>query len=328
MSSVIIKGVGSYVPEKVLTNEDLSKIVDTSDEWIVSRSGIKERRFAADGQTTSDMAFLAAKAAIENAGLVAEDIDLILVATITPDMPFPSTACLVQHQLGLKNISCLDVEAACSGFVYGLEVGKAMLLGGRFRNALVIGAEKLSSIMDFEDRTTCVLFGDGAGAVVLSKTDEPDVGILGTLTRSDGSAANLLHMPAGGSATPATADSVSSRQHFLKMNGKEIFKVAVRLMEKVSIDLLEELNMTTDDIDCVVPHQANIRILDTLAGRLNIPTSKFFNNIERYGNTSAASIPIALDEAVRAGKIKSGDHLFLVAFGAGLTWGSCVIKWK
>jgi 3-oxoacyl-[acyl-carrier-protein] synthase-3 len=203
-----------------------------------------------------------------------------------------------------------------------------MLLGGRFKNALVIGAEKLSSIMDFEDRTTCVLFGDGAGAVVLSKTDEADVGILGTLTRSDGSAANLLHMPAGGCATPATSESVDSRQHFLKMNGKEIFKVAVRLMEKVSIDLLEELNMTTEDIDCVVPHQANIRILDTLAGRLNIPTSKFFNNIERYGNTSAASIPIALDEAVRAGKINSGDHLFLVAFGAGLTWGSCVIKWK
>lgn len=327
LSSVVIKGMGSYTPNKVVTNDDLSSVVETSDEWIRTRTGIGARHIADENETASYMAAKAAEEAIEKAGLTADDVDLLIVATITPDMMFPSTACLVQSKLGMRKVACFDLEAACSGFIYALEVGVAMLKAGAYRNAVVIGAEKLSSIIDWEDRTTCVLFGDGAGAAVLSKVEEENTGFLGALMGADGDSAALLHMPGGGSSVPSSHESVDQRQHFLKMNGKEIFKVAVRHMEQATIDLLQEKGLTTGDIDCVIPHQANMRIIDSLGDRLGVPKEKFVNNLDRFGNTSAASIPIALTEAVRLGRLKSGDNLLLIAFGAGLTWGACLIKW-
>ncbi|MDP4611007.1 MAG: ketoacyl-ACP synthase III [Opitutales bacterium] len=327
-SSVIVLGTGSYVPDRIVTNDDMAKIVDTSDEWIRTRTGISERRFAADDEATSDLACAAGARAIEAAGIDRSEIDLIIVATMTPDMPFPSTACLVQSKLGLPNVCAFDVQAACSGFVYTLGIANAMLLSGNFNKALVIGAEKTSPILDFEDRTTCVLFGDGAGAVVLSRSDVPNVGILGALGGSDGSDPSLLHQPAGGSAIPSSTESLAARQHFLKMNGKEIFKQAVRVMGKASADILEQQGFDSSEIDLVIPHQANMRIIDSLAKRMKIPMEKFHNNLDRYGNTSAASVGIALDEAYRAGRIQSGDLLLLVAFGAGLTWASALIKWQ
>jgi 3-oxoacyl-[acyl-carrier-protein] synthase-3 len=296
----------------VVTNEDLSQIVDTSDEWIRTRTGIGERHLADESETVSFMASEAAKEALENSGLSIEEIDLLIVATMTPDMLFPSTACLVQSKLGLKKVASFDIEAACSGFLYALEVGSSMLKAGAYKNALIIGSEKISGIVDWQDRTTCVLFGDGAGAALL---------------RADGDAAHLLHMPGGGSNIPASSESLDDRQHFLKMNGKEIFKVAVRYMEQATLDLLESKGLTIEEIDCVIPHQANMRIIDSLGERLGVPKEKFVNNLVRYGNTSAASIPIALTEAVKLGKLKKGDHLLLIAFGAGLTWGASLIKW-
>ncbi len=327
-ASVIILGTGSYVPEKVVTNDDMAKIVDTSDEWIRTRTGIRERRFAAKGEATSDLASAAGERAIQAAGIDRSEIDLLIIATMTPDMPFPSTACLVQSKLGLGNICAFDVQAACSGFVYTMGIAQSMLLSGNFNKALVIGAEKTSPILDFEDRTTCVLFGDGAGAVVLSREDIPGVGILGTLGGSDGSDPSLLQQPAGGSATPPSVESLAARQHFLKMNGKEIFKQAVRVMGQVSADILERFDYDSEAIDLVIPHQANMRIIDSLAKRMKIPMEKFHNNLDRYGNTSAASVGIALDEAYRQGRIQSGDLVLLVAFGAGLTWASALIKWQ
>jgi len=307
----------------------MAKIVDTSDEWIRSRSGIGARHFAATDETTSDMACIAGKRAIEAAGIDRNKIDLIIVATMTPDMPFPSTACLVQSKLGLPNVTTFDMQAACSGFVYGLSVANSMLLSGNFKNALVIGAEKMSGILDFEDRTTCVLFGDGAGAAVISATHTAEkVGILGALGGADGSDPSLLQQPGGGSAMPATNESIASRQHFLKMNGKEIFKSAVRVMGQASTDIIEQMGYSPEDLNLVIPHQANMRIIESLAKRLAIPMEKFHNNLDRYGNTSAASVPIALDEAYRAGRIQSGDLVLLVAFGAGLTWASTLIRWQ
>jgi 3-oxoacyl-[acyl-carrier-protein] synthase-3 len=312
-----------------VTNADIATFVDTSDEWIRSRSGIGARHFAAKGETTSDMACIAAERAIEAAGIQRSDIDLIILATMTPDMPFPSTACLVQSKLGLPNVTTFDMQAACSGFVYALSVANAMLLSGNFKKALVIGAEKMSGILDFEDRTTCVLFGDGAGAAVLSATECTEkVGILGTIGGADGSNPSLLQQPGGGSAMPASTESVADRQHFLKMNGKEIFKSAVRVMEQASIDIIKQTGYASEDLDLVIPHQANMRIIESLSKRLEIPMEKFHNNLNRYGNTSAASVPIALDEAYRAGRIQSGDLVLLVAFGAGLTWASTLIKWQ
>jgi 3-oxoacyl-[acyl-carrier-protein] synthase-3 len=319
--------MGAYAPKIVVTNEDLSQIVDTSDEWIRTRTGIGERHLADESETVSFMASEAAKEALENSGLSIEEIDLLIVATMTPDMLFPSTACLVQSKLGLKKVASFDIEAACSGFLYALEVGSSMLKAGAYKNALIIGSEKISGIVDWQDRTTCVLFGDGAGAAVLSKSEEPDIGVLGALLRADGDAAHLLHMPGGGSNIPASSESLDDRQHFLKMNGKEIFKVAVRYMEQATLDLLESKGLTIEEIDCVIPHQANMRIIDSLGERLGVPKEKFVNNLVRYGNTSAASIPIALTEAVKLGKLKKGDHLLLIAFGAGLTWGASLIKW-
>ena len=327
--SVTLTSTGTYAPINIVTNDDMAKIVDTSDEWIRSRSGIGARHFAATDETTSDMACIAGKRAIEAAGIDRNKIDLIIVATMTPDMPFPSTACLVQSKLGLPNVTTFDMQAACSGFVYGLSVANSMLLSGNFKNALVIGAEKMSGILDFEDRTTCVLFGDGAGAAVLSATHTAEkVGILGALGGADGSDPSLLQQPGGGSAMPATNESIASRQHFLKMNGKEIFKSAVRVMGQASTDIIEQMGYSPEDLNLVIPHQANMRIIESLAKRLAIPMEKFHNNLDRYGNTSAASVPIALDEAYRAGRIQSGDLVLLVAFGAGLTWASTLIRWQ
>ncbi len=325
--SIIIKGIGAYVPEKRLTNEELSKTVETNDEWIRTRSGISERRIAEPQQTTSDMSTEAAKRALERAGLKPEDIDLLVVATITPDMPFPSTACMIQHKLGMRNVACFDIQAACSGFVYGLEVASQMMRSGAYRNALVIGAEKLSSIVDWQDRTTCVLFGDGAGAAVLSRVDTPGVGILGCMLGADGENPNLLYMPGGGCAQPATEESVRNRQHFIKMNGKEIFKLAVRVMEQAANEILARNGVSSEQLSLLIPHQANIRIIQAIAERLALPPEKCYVNIDRMGNTSAASIPLALEEAVSTGRIKSGDYVLFVAFGAGLTWGAVLLKW-
>lgn len=326
--STIILGTGTYIPEKVVTNHDMAQLVDTSDEWIRTRTGICERHFAAEGETTSDMAAAAARKAIEAAGIDREEIDLVIVATMTPDMPFPSTACLVQDKAGLRKVTAFDVQAACSGFVYALNIASAMLQAGAYQKALVIGAEKTSPILDFQDRTTCVLFGDGASAAILGTSPVPDVGILGSLGGADGSNPSLLYQPAGGSAIPASGDSLLARQHFLKMNGKEVFKLAVRVMEQASLDILAQQGFETKDLDLVIPHQANMRIIESLAKRMKLPMDRFHNNLDRFGNTSAASVGIALDEAVRRGRIRSGDLVLLVAFGAGLTWGASLLKWQ
>lgn len=326
--SVIITGTGSYVPEKVVTNDDMAKIVETSDEWIRTRSGISERRFAAEDQSSSDLAVIAAERAIEAAGIERSEIDLLIVATMTPDMPFPSTACLVQSRLGLGNITAFDIQAACSGFIYALNTASNMVRSGAYKKALIIGAEKMSSILDFEDRTTCVLFGDAASAAILEPGEQEGVGILDNITGADGSNPELLYQPAGGSLHPASGDTVDARQHFIKMNGKEIFKLAVRVMGQVSSDILERHDYSTDEVAVVIPHQANMRIIDSLAKRMELPMAKFHNNLDRYGNTSAASVGLALDEAFRKGRIQSGDLILLVAFGAGLTWGATLIKWQ
>ena len=326
--SVIITGTGSYLPKNVVTNDDLAKIVDTSDEWIRSRSGIHERRFAEKDEATSHMATAAAEKAITAAGIDREEIDLLIVATMTPDMPFPSTACLVQSQLGLGNITAFDLQAACSGFIYALNTGSNMLRSGAYKKVLIIGADKMSSILDFEDRSTCVLFGDGASAAILEISEETNCGILGGTAGSDGSNPNLLYQPAGGSAQPASLKSVESREHFIRMNGKEIFKQAVRVMGQVSTDILNCYDYQTEHIDLLIPHQANMRIIESLAKRMRLPMEKLHNNLDRYGNTSGASVGLALDEAFRNGRIKSGELVLLVAFGAGLTWGATLIKWQ
>ena len=326
--SVIITGTGAYTPANVVTNDDMAKIVDTSDEWIRTRSGISERCFAAEGETTSDMAVAAAEKAISAAGIDRRDIDLIIVATMTPDMPFPSTACILQSKLGLGNITAFDIQAACSGFIYALNTGCNMLRSGAYKKALIIGAEKMSSILDFQDRATCVLFGDAASAIIIEGSDRAKVGVLGSITGSDGSDPGLLHQPAGGSKIPSSHESIDARQHFIKMNGKEIFKQAVRVMGQVSNDILGQYSLKADQIDLLIPHQANMRIIESLAKRMKLPMEKFHNNLDRFGNTSAASIGLALDEAYRKGRIQSGDLILLVAFGAGLTWGATLIKWN
>jgi 3-oxoacyl-[acyl-carrier-protein] synthase-3 len=302
--------------------------IDTSDEWIVSRSGIRERHIAAPGEMTSDMAVHAARLALADAKLQPADIDLLVIATITPDMPMPATACSVQHKLGLStSTACFDLNAACSGFIYALDTACAMIGSGRYRHALVIGVEKLSSIVDWTDRTTCVLFGDGAGAAVIGASARPAVGLIGAKLGSYGDCVDLLCIPAGGSNTPASAASLASRDHFLKMKGKEVFKYAVRGMEEAARDILEQHGIAANQINLVIPHQANRRIIESIAQYLELPMERFFVNLDRYGNTSAASIPIALDEARRAGRINPGDLTLLVAFGAGLTYGSALIRW-
>lgn len=321
-----IAGVGSYVPEKIVTNFDLEKLVDTSDEWIMSRTGIKERRIAAAGEFTSDLAAHAAVRAMKKAGVKAEEIDLIIVATITPDMPFPSTACLVQQKIGAYRAAAFDIEAACSGFIYGLEIGQQFIMSRTYNTVLVIGAEKLSSIVNWKDRNTCVLFGDGAGAAILQNRPNSH-GLLTCCMGADGQKADLLSMPGGGSRCPASAQSVQDGLHFLRMDGQEAFKNAVQAMNVAAQECLRRCEMDISQIKCIIPHQANQRIIDAVGKRIGALPEQVFVNLEKYGNTSAASVAIALDEAVEKKRIQRGDLILLVVFGAGLTWGAAIIEW-
>ncbi|MBI5872556.1 MAG: ketoacyl-ACP synthase III [Candidatus Omnitrophica bacterium] len=321
-----IVGLGCYVPKKVLTNKDLEGMVDTSDEWITTRTGIKERRIAAANESTSTLATNAAIEALKNAKIKPEDLDLIIVATITPDMPFPATSCIVQDQLKAKNAACFDISAACAGFVYGLVVAQQFVASGVYKNALVIGSEKLSCVTDWKDRNTCVLFGDGAGAAVLAPVE--DGGILGSYLGSNGSLSDLLMLPAGGSKRPASKETVENREHFIKMKGNEVFKLAVKIMSDAACKALKECELGVDDIDCFIPHQANMRILDAVARKMKLPLEKIFFNVASYGNMSSASTAVALCEAYHSGRIKGGSIVVLDAFGAGLVWGSCVIQWQ
>ncbi|SCI73992.1 3-oxoacyl-[acyl-carrier-protein] synthase 3 [uncultured Clostridium sp.] len=321
-----ILGVGSYLPEKIISNFDLEKIMDTSDEWIRTRTGIKERRVADENEATSDLATKAALNAIKNANLTPEDIDLIIVATITPDMIFPSTACLVQANIKATKAACFDLEAACSGFIYGMTVAKQFIETNTYKHVLVIGAEALSRILDYEDRSTAILFGDGAGAVVMGSVNEG--GVLSTNLGSDGNGKDYLNIPAGGSKNPASEETLKNRLHYVKMAGNDVFKFAVRIMQEASIKCVESANLDIQDIDYLIPHQANIRIIEASAKRLKLNIDKVYVNLDRYGNMSAASIPVALDEAYREGKIKKGDNIVLVGFGGGLTWGASVVRWS
>ena len=325
MKRVGIIGVGEYLPEKILTNAQLEKMVDTSDEWITTRTGIKERHQAAAGQAASDLAYEAAKKALVNAKFKAEDLDLIVVATITPDMAFPSVASILQNKLGAKKAACFDLAAACAGFVYGISVAQQFIANSTYKNALVIGTEVLSSITDWQDRNTCVLFGDGAGAVVLSEVKQG--GIISTYLGCDGSKTDILNMPAGGSRNPATHATVENRQHFLKMQGNELFKIAVNTMTDAAETVLKQAGLTFADVNLIIPHQANARIIMAVARKLGIPEEKVYLNIERCGNMSSASTVTALCEAVQEGKVKKGDIILLDAFGAGLVWGACIIEW-
>ena len=321
-----ITGTGSFAPRRILTNYDLEKIVETSDEWILTRTGIRERRIAEDGTGPSDLSLEASGIALREANLEPDQIDLILLGTVTPDYLLPSTACILQDKLKAKNAAVLDIAAACSGFIYGLSIASAFIAIGQYRNVLVIGVETLSKITNWEDRNTCVLFGYGAGAAVVSATTE-DRGILGTFLSGDGSLADLLHIPMGGAKAPLTRENIGLKQHYISMKGNEVFKSAVRAMESSAKRIIQEVGLSSEDIDLLIPHQANIRIIEALAKRLKVPMEKVYVNIDRYGNTSAASVPIALDEARKNGAIKEGSNTVLVAFGAGFTWGSAVIKW-
>lgn len=321
-----ITSVGSYVPERILTNAELEKLVDTTDEWIVTRTGIKERHLAADGEFTSDMAAEAARRAMQKAGITPEQIDLIIVATITPDMLFPSTACLVQKKIGARRAAAFDIEAACSGFIYALEIGQQFIMTRTYETVLVIGAERLSSIVNWKDRNTCVLFGDGAGAAILQH--RPDAhGLLTACMGADGEKWSLLCMPGGGSRIPATTDSVEAGLHHLQMDGKETFKNAVNAMLGAAQEALRRCEVDISQIKLVIPHQANRRIIDAVSERLKVAPEQVFVNLDKYGNTSAASVAIALDEAVTQGRLQRGDLALLVVFGAGLTWAAAVIEW-
>lgn len=324
--SILIKGAGYYLPERVLTNDDLSKMVDTSDEWIRTRTGIAERHIAADNEACSDLAFRAAQRALEDAKLTPSDIDLLVVATVTPDMVFPSTAAILQAKLGLNNVMSFDLNAACSGFLYAIEVVRSLLQQASYRRALVIGSEKLSSIVNWDDRGTCVLFGDGAGAFVLEKAEQSGEGILDGFLGADGSNPDVLCLPAGGSLRPTSQETLDARMHSISMNGKEVFKMAVRLMAKSVNVLLERNHLTKDDITCLIPHQANLRIIQSLGQLLGLPMERVFVNLDKTGNTSAASIPMAFAQAKEAGIVKKGDYVMLVAFGGGLTWGATLVK--
>lgn len=324
--SVGIIGLGYYVPEKILTNQDMEKIVETNDEWIFERTGIRQRHVCDPEMATSDLATKAAEKALADAGITAEELDLIIVATATPDMFFPSTACLVQANLKATNAAAFDLTAGCSGFVYGAIVATQFIKAGLYKKVLVIGAETLSRILDWEDRATCVLFGDGAGAAVIGET-APGCGILGVDMGADGAGGDLLKLPAGGTRIPTSAETVANRLHFVHMNGNEVFKFAVKVMGESALKALAQAEITPEQVDLLIPHQANIRIIQSAAKRLKLPMEKVFVNIHNYANTSAASIPIALTEAVESGRIKKGDNVVLVGFGAGLTWASCVLKW-
>ncbi|MDV2503313.1 MAG: beta-ketoacyl-ACP synthase III [bacterium] len=327
MQGVHIIGTGSYVPKRVLTNFDLEQMVDTSDEWILSRTGIQERRLADKDEAASDMAYQASLMALDDAKVPPGEVDLLVVATVTPDTPFPSTACHLQRHLGASRAAAFDIGAACTGFVYGLSVAEQYLRTGRYRTILVVGVEVLSRIVDWTDRNTCVLFGDGAGAAVLQASEDASRGLLATLLHADGSLADHLIMYGGGSRHPISEEVLHRRLHFLRMRGNETFKIAVRTMIKASLEALDQHGYRVEDVDLFIPHQANGRIVEAVSRRLGIPDEKVFVNIERYGNTSAASIPMALDEALRSGRVKDGDLVLLVGVGAGLTWGSALFRW-
>jgi 3-oxoacyl-[acyl-carrier-protein] synthase-3 len=315
------------VPDKILSNEDLLKMVDTSDDWIVSRTGIKERRIADKNIKTSDIAAEASKKALEMANLKPSDIDLLIVGTVTPDMIFPSTSCMVQNNLGIKKAAAFDISAGCAGFIYSLSVADSLIKSGQFKNALVVGVDVLSRITDYTDRSTCVLFGDGGGAVVLSANNESDRGILSTHIHSEGGHDDILKLPAGGSNMPASIGSIENHEHYIKMKGAELFKYAVNYLNNVAKEAIEYNNLNPEDIDLFVPHQANIRIIEATAKKLGFPMEKVFVNVNKYGNTSSGSIPIALDEAYRSGRIKERDLVLIDAIGAGLTWASSLIRW-
>lgn len=319
-------GTGKYVPEKVLTNKDLEKMVDTNDEWIVTRTGMKERRIAAEDQASSDLAYEASLIALKNAGIAPEELDLIIVATITPDMSFPSTACLLQERLGAKKAAAFDLSAACSGFIYSLANASNFIALGIYKNALVIGAECLSKITDYTDRNTCILFGDGAGAVVLGEVPEGR-GFKSFELGADGSGGALLKLEGGGSRCPSSSASLEEKKHYIYMAGSEVFKFAVRIMGNAAEEALRKAGLSKEDIDLLVPHQANIRIIQSAIHRLHLPEEKCMINLHKYGNVSAASIPIALAEAAEEGRVKEGDVVVLVGFGGGLTWGASALVW-
>lgn len=324
-SNVGILGLGKAVPERVLTNKDLEAMVDTSDEWITTRTGIKQRYIASLDTAASDLGYAAAVQALANANVSADQLDLIIVATTTPDMPFPATACLIQEKLKAGQAAAFDVAAACSGFMYGLEIGRAMVAAG-YGKVLVIGVDVISRLIDYEDRSTCVLFGDGAGAAVMGVVD-PGYGILASEIGADGSGAMLLHVPAGGSRIPAQIQSIEARQHYVKMCGREVFKFAVQIICQSTERMLGKAEITVDQIRWFVPHQANLRIIEAAAQRLQIAPDRVYVNVDRYGNTSAASVPIALAEMTEANLVREGDLVLMVGFGAGLTWGSAVLRW-
>jgi 3-oxoacyl-[acyl-carrier-protein] synthase-3 len=321
-----IAGTGRYNPERVLTNFDLEKIVDTTDEWILTRTGIRERRIAAPEEATSDLAFAAARAALESAGVKPGDLDGIIVGTVCGDMMFPATSCLIQNRLGASRAAAFDVNAACCGFIYGVNTAHALISARRMDTVLVVGVEVLSKLTDWTDRATCVLFGDGAGAVVMTPCEAGE-GILGTYMRSDGALAELLYVPAGGTRRPASVESVQRGDHFIKMKGDGVFKYAVRAMEDAAHQVLEQANVRLEDIDFFIPHQANVRIIDAVQRRLRLPDRKVVVNLDRFGNTSSATIPIALDEAVRDGRVQKGNLVLLVAFGGGLTWAGVLLRY-
>jgi 3-oxoacyl-[acyl-carrier-protein] synthase-3 len=323
-----ILGIGSYVPEKILTNDDLSKMVDTSDEWILSRTGIRERRIAASDQATSDLCVIAARRAIENAGIDPEKIDLILVGTITSDLRFPSAAVFIQNKLGLKNIPCFDYNVACSGTQYGIGLASSLLTGvGRYENILLICGDKMTSVVDWQDRTTCVLLGDGAGAIVFSSVDsEEENSVIDVLLGANGGLWDLLMIPAGGSLEPTSEETLKNRSHFFKMKGKDVFREAIKVMGACSQEILRRNDMTVHDVDFVVPHQANRRIIEALQEKLEIPDEKICVTVDKYGNTSESSCIIAMDSLMQAGKMAKGSKILSVGFGAGLTWGAAILK--
>ncbi len=322
-----ITAVGHYVPEKKITNFDLEKLVDTNDEWIRARTGISERRIMEQG-ATSDMSVKAIEIILKQRGISAQEIDVIIVATVTPDMFFPATACVIQAKIGAKNAWGFDISAACSGFVYAITVGSQMIETGRYKKIIVVGADKMSSILNYSDRNTCILFGDGAGAVLLEPSSDESFGIIDHKLYSDGNGGNFLYMKAGGSLNPPTHETIDKKMHYIYQDGKSVYKNAVVGMADVSAEIMKRNNLTGDDVAWLVPHQANLRIIDACAERMKLDKSKVMINIEKYGNTTAATIPLCLSEWYYAGKIKKGDNLILSSFGAGYTWGAVFVKWS
>ena len=321
-----ITGIGSYLPNKVLTNYDLEKMVDTSNDWIIQRTGIKERRIVENGVTTSDIATQASLRAMEDAGVSPKDLDMIITSTITPDHIFPSTSCYIQQKIGATRACAFDILAACAGFIYALSIGQSFINSGAMKTVLVVGAECLSKITDYTDRATCVLFGDGAGAVIIQR-DPVKHEILSSILAADGSEADVLIMPGGGARNPASLESVQQRLHYIQFRGKEVFKLAINNITNLILETAKENGLTLDDIDLIIPHQSNLRIIEATMEKLGLPMEKAFVNIDKYGNTSSASVPIAIDEARKEGRLRKGNIVMLVAFGGGLTWGSSVIRW-